>query len=157
MNPSLHIFIDMLEENDLLEFDVIGDTDEHFENRLKLQKYVFLARYFGLDMGYNYSMYLYGPYSPGLAEDYFGLADDGLEYHKTPLPDEFNYKEFRNVLYDRDSGWLEIASTLLALRESFSDREALLHRAINMKGHRFEIDRIQLILAELEKNKLAQF
>ena len=42
MNPALAPFIKMLEAKKLLTFDVIGYTEEHFVNRLKLQKYVLL-------------------------------------------------------------------------------------------------------------------
>ena len=38
-NLSLFI-LHKLEENGLLRFDVIGDSDEHFNNRLKISKFV---------------------------------------------------------------------------------------------------------------------
>jgi hypothetical protein len=38
---NLGLFIlHKLEENELLTFDVIGDSDEHFNNRLTIQKFV---------------------------------------------------------------------------------------------------------------------
>jgi uncharacterized protein YwgA len=45
----------MLETAGLLDFDVLGDSGSHFDNRLKIQKYVYLATYFGLDMKYNFA------------------------------------------------------------------------------------------------------
>ena len=37
---NLALFIHKFEENGLLTFDVIGDSEEHFNNRLKIQKFV---------------------------------------------------------------------------------------------------------------------
>ena len=38
-----------------------------------IQKAIFLPREAGVDLGYQYNWYLMGPYSPGLAQDYFNL------------------------------------------------------------------------------------
>ncbi len=40
MNNLALFIIYKLEENGLLTFDVIGDSEEHFNNRLKIQKFV---------------------------------------------------------------------------------------------------------------------
>ncbi len=157
-SANLASFIHMLEENKLLTFDVVGDTEEHFENRLKLQKYVYLARFFDLDMGYQYSMYLYGPYSPRLAEAYYNLGTNRAKYESmaNALPKEFNYARFIDLVRGKDSRWLEIAATLLSLRRSFTDRRCLLERAVNMKG-RFPRSLIKSVMAELESTALLTF
>ena len=158
MNPALGAFIKILENNRLLTFDVIGETDEHFENRLKLQKYVFLARSFGLDIGYQYSMYLHGPYSPKLAEDYYSLGDNRELYGSLPdtLPHEFDHRRFMDLVNGKDSAWLEVAATILSLRKSFNDRTCLLERTINMKG-RFGRGIIESVMEELERKELLTF
>lgn len=56
-------FIKFLESKGLVEFDIVGDSDECFVNRVKLQKYVYIAQRFGLELPYKHSIYLYGPYS----------------------------------------------------------------------------------------------
>lgn len=39
-------------------------------DRFRLHKYVYLARWLAdLDLGYEFDMYLYGPYSPQLGRD----------------------------------------------------------------------------------------
>ncbi|WP_138918534.1 hypothetical protein [Nitrospirillum viridazoti] len=43
------------------------------ENRLRLQKVVYLTQIAGVELGYNYSWYLKGPYSPSLTKDYYEL------------------------------------------------------------------------------------
>lgn len=40
MNNLALFILHKLEENGLLTFDVIGDNDEHFNNHLKIQKFV---------------------------------------------------------------------------------------------------------------------
>jgi uncharacterized protein YwgA len=53
-------FIQELEDRGLLEFDILNDDEHSFTNRFMIQKYVYLARYFGLDMDYHLGMYLQG-------------------------------------------------------------------------------------------------
>ena len=48
MTITLANFIKFLENNDLMQFDIIGDGDERFSNRFRIQKCVFLAREMGL-------------------------------------------------------------------------------------------------------------
>ena len=63
-------FVAYLEKNGLVEFDALREDGADFRNRFKLQKYVFLAQCFGLDLPYRHGMYLYGSYSRELTKDY---------------------------------------------------------------------------------------
>lgn len=36
------------------------------QNRICIQKAIFLAKYAGVDLGYSYNWYVHGPYSPEL-------------------------------------------------------------------------------------------
>jgi uncharacterized protein YwgA len=59
-----------------LEFRI--DT---FENRLILQKTVYLAQAAGVHLGYYYQWYLHGPYSPSLTKDAYAMSlelDSGM-------------------------------------------------------------------------------
>ena len=47
-----------------------------FEDRLIMQKAVYLAQTAGVNLGYYYHWYLYGPYSPSLTRDGFAIAMD---------------------------------------------------------------------------------
>lgn len=42
-------------------------------DRLRLQKAVYLTQEMGIPLGYNYSWYVKGPYSPPLTQDYYNL------------------------------------------------------------------------------------
>jgi hypothetical protein len=43
--------------------------------RKTVQKAIYLAQASGVDLGYRYSWYVMGPYSPALTKDYFALQD----------------------------------------------------------------------------------
>lgn len=47
-----------------------------FQSRLIMQKSVYLAQAAGVNLGYYYHWYLYGPYSPSLTRDEYAIAID---------------------------------------------------------------------------------
>jgi uncharacterized protein YwgA len=150
--------------------DILDESmGDNFENRFKIQKYVFLAKYFGLDMKYDYNLYIHGPYSSALADDYYELAtnlvrnnnnnnrnDIDANKKKPPLPDTFDANAFYGFVAGKNLEWLEAASTLLSLNESFTDRESLLDRITNMKDH-IPREKIESILSELEKRRFVNY
>jgi len=67
-----------------LVLDRIGFKDitiDNFIRRKTLQKKIYLLQLTGIDLGYRYNWYLYGPYCPALASDTFTLRDE-IEYDK---------------------------------------------------------------------------
>ncbi len=67
-----------------LVLERIGFQDikiDNFIERKILQKKIYLLQLTGIDLGYRYNWYLYGPYSPALASDTFALRDE-IEYDK---------------------------------------------------------------------------
>lgn len=48
----------------------------NFDQRLALQKKLYLAQLTGIDLGYRFRWYLYGPYCTELFSDAFRLQDD---------------------------------------------------------------------------------
>ncbi len=55
-----------------------------FNERLILQKSVYLLQAAGIHMGYRFRWYIRGPYSPDMTAGAFGIANEG-EYGKTAL------------------------------------------------------------------------
>ncbi|MHC4596942.1 MAG: hypothetical protein ACYS9C_18310 [Planctomycetota bacterium] len=49
---------------------------DSFKDRLIMQKSVYLAQAAGVNLGYYYHWYLYGPYSPSLTRDEYAIAMD---------------------------------------------------------------------------------
>ena len=117
----------------------------YFNNRLKLQKYVFLLRRYGIDLGYSYNYYIRGPYSPELANDYYNLTKvDG----EIELPEDF-----LKLIKDKSERWLELASSLVMVFEKYpriSEDEAIRIVA----GSKLENpDKLRRILRELKEYK----
>jgi len=76
-----------------LVLDKIGFGDiniEDFTARKILQKKIYLLQLMGIDLGYRYNWYLYGPYCPALANDTFTLRDE-IRYY-----DEFKHYELNS-------------------------------------------------------------
>ena len=48
---------------------------DSLDDRLRLQKAIYLIQAAGADLGYRYSWYLKGPYSTSLTQDYFALSE----------------------------------------------------------------------------------
>lgn len=93
---------------------------DSFQDRLALQKATYLAQAAGLQLGYRYSWYLKGPYSPDLTRDYFRLAEDPAIATGFSLGEEHRARLERlggvarpapGVELDR-SEWLELLASL---------------------------------------------
>lgn len=109
---ALAVFASYLGHHNLIDIKRLRDeSDDGFENRLKLQKYVYLAKRFGLDLGYHYNIHLYGPYSRQLTKDYYNLnPDDVCSAH---TPHGLQHEEFMSSVGDKRPEWLEIAATII--------------------------------------------
>ncbi|KAF5432119.1 putative protein YwgA [Candidatus Methanophagaceae archaeon] len=116
MMEKLLPFMEFLEKEAGFRFDI-----EKFEHRLMLQKYVFISKFFGFNPGYSYSIYLRGPYSPALADDYYNFADCYTSYENdyTKELGGFNTDKFLEVIDGKDAKWLEIAATILSVYDTY--------------------------------------
>ena len=154
MDPNLEGFIRFLEDQGLVEFDIVGNGDKRFTNRLKLQKYVFLAKHLGMPFRYPYGLYLYGPYSSELAADYYALArgsgKDGRASVTTP--DGFRKDDFLKAIRN-DPKWLEIAVTIIDRNEHIKGRASLMEKVCRIKSG-FNEKFITGVLSDLEANSL---
>ena len=119
MMGKLLPFMKFLEKEAGFKFDI-----EKFEHRLMLQKYVFISKFLGFNHGYLHSIYLRGPYSPALADDYYKLADYYSSYkgdYKKELKG-FNTENFLKVIEGKDAKWLEIAATILSVYDRYQKK-----------------------------------
>jgi len=55
---------------------VDGVNMKDFDNRLKYQKLIYLTQNLGIGLGYGYSWYVRGPYSPALTRTLFNIRDN---------------------------------------------------------------------------------
>ena len=153
---ELKAFVKFLEDTLGFAFDV-----DRFDHRIMLQKYVFIAKSLGWDNDYPYNIYLRGPYSPDLAQDYYNLAT-------IPVPSEMferclvnlEKERFVQIIQNRDIEWLEIGTTILSLYNSNKDRiekdeiaPFLLERTKDIKSD-FDGSYIEDVFGSLLESKL---
>ena len=157
MSSRLAGFIRFLVDHGLVEFDVLGVSEAKFNNRLKLQKYVFLAEHYGLALGYRHEMYMRGPYSSKLTDDYYSLArGPGLSgVDPDALPTEFKRDDFLRDAQN-DSDWLEVATTLIDKNDGARERDVLLETVLLMKS-KFGKPYIDGVLRDVESRCLVSF
>lgn len=102
---------------------VIDYNIDTFEGRLTLQKTVYLLQAFGLHLGYNFSWYLYGPYSPDLTKDAYEIKDIYKDIPKMKFVNEEKERRFREFIRfihnfeDNLPYWLEILSSIHFLQK----------------------------------------
>jgi len=94
----------------------------NFDGRLTLQKSIYLMQAFGIYLGYNFSWYLRGPYSPRLARDGFALQEiyrsvPSGSFEKKNIQSKF--KKLLNFMEDKkkDPDRLEILSSIHFLKK----------------------------------------
>jgi len=128
-------FLKLLCDNRLIDCKT-NPNNSTLKDRIKAQKLVYFAqRRFGLKFRYSHSMYLYGPYSVGLANDYFRIGN----IHDAPSggPDGWikkdDFLEFARS--HNDVKWLEIASTMVFTHDVYLEgkRDGLVERVQGIK------------------------
>jgi uncharacterized protein YwgA len=85
------------------------------EDRLRLQKAAFLLNHLGVRpfTDYPFSMYLKGPYSSSLANEYYHLD----RIRASPVKLDSEVKGVLKWFSSRDTKWLEVASSILSIKE----------------------------------------
>lgn len=154
MQQKLVYFVKFLEDHDMIDTSLVReDSSDGFINRLKLQKYVFLAKSnFNLDLGYEFNQYRYGPYSPRLTNDYFALnMEEVAQDHQYTW--RFDKDAFLSVLSDKDETWLEVASTLIDIRTYYQTRNSLIDTVARIKP-RYARSDIEKVLNDLVSDGL---
>ena len=129
---------------------------ESFDNRLRLQKIIYLLQAYGINLGYEYRLYLYGPYCTHLTKTAF-MVDSFTKAKEVYLEDESLEKIFKEFLkrvesHKKDSNWLEIASTihLFKTMHPLKNREGIIGEVIIMKP-KFTQKEVNRIYQEIEE------
>ncbi|MDQ2684394.1 MAG: hypothetical protein M3Y25_00955 [Thermoproteota archaeon] len=137
---KLKDFMCFLHENKLVDLHSLLKKDElGCINRLKLQKYVYLAQTcLNNDFGYEYSVYNNGPYSPELANYYYEQLDVN-RISADVKTRNWNYDNsfimrFLDLFKDKELEWLVIASTLIDSTKYFEDEQEILNKVYAIKS-----------------------
>jgi uncharacterized protein YwgA len=99
---------------------------KNFNDRLILQKTIYLMQEFDLYIGYEFNWYLKGPYSPSLTKDAFELVNSYKETTSINFIDpeaEERFQEFLNFINNhvKDEYWLEAIASIHYLRKNYPD------------------------------------
>ncbi len=85
-----------------------------FGDRIKIQKAIFLLEQKGIVIGFNYGLYLRGPYSPELTQEIYA-NQDAVEKLSTLEKLDKNEQEkinaYLEIFKDSDASILEVAAT----------------------------------------------
>lgn len=101
----------------------IGNYDiDTFDGRLILQKTIYLMQAFGLPLGYRFSWYVYGPYSPDLTEEGYEIKEIYKEIPKLKFVKEEKEKQFKKFIKifeekKNDAYWLELMASIHFLKK----------------------------------------
>lgn len=109
----------------LLGFQKINMSN--FANRLKYQKLIYLLQNYGLSLGYGYSWYVRGPYSPILTRDLFSISNDdaifesskNLTFKNSSIINS-KIENFKSILGEDSQNplFLEVLASMLFIKKS---------------------------------------
>ncbi len=130
---------------------------EKFNDRLKLQKLVYLVQAGGLNLGYAFRLYLHGPYCSLLAREGFDMPnlDECKIVH---FENELNEKRFQEILNfldncKNDADKMEILASLHFFKKIYCcNSDEKLINLVGKKDFKFN-GKTKLIRALLDKLK----
>lgn len=88
---------------------------ETFEERMKNQKYYYLAQIFQVAPNFNYNLYIRGPYSPDLSDTLFEVFrnKEQIPIDKFVIDDlESNFQKLKSYVTEKSIRELELVTTL---------------------------------------------
>ncbi|MDR4490237.1 MAG: hypothetical protein R2685_04970 [Candidatus Nitrosocosmicus sp.] len=122
----------------------IGNYDgmNNFENRLILQKTVYLLQSFDLYIGYRFSWYIHGPYCTELTKDGYSLSemeDDIQSVKFTDSNNEEKFYKFLEFIGDKKTNaqWLEIIASIHFLNDVYPEmsKEEILNIVVDKQPY----------------------
>lgn len=130
-----------------------------FDDRLRLQKTIYLLQAFGVYLGYDFSWYLRGPYCPSLTINAFALKDlynripDDLKAKFEDLDKQDILRRFQEFIKGKSTDDLEILASLHYLRQTgVSESDA--KSKVEKKQERFTHQKVDRMWDEMLEQKL---
>lgn len=129
---------------------------DEFSDRLNLQKHVYFLQVFGINLGYRFTWYLFGPYSPSLAKDGFELVDKPININiNFSKHGEEKFESFLHFLGEekQNSEWFEILASLHFLNKVFTDKskKEIIEMVKKKHGGAFDQERCEEAWEYLDK------
>lgn len=104
-----------------------------FDDRLTMQKGCYILNSWGFGPMYRFSLYIRGPYSSELADDYYSLGNDVGEI--TDVPDEA--VERLSEIFGKGLGYAEAYATVLLVKNNSpgASYDSIHRRALELKPY----------------------
>lgn len=142
----------------------IGNFDNRsLETRIIFQKTVYFMQVFGITLSYNFSHYIYGPYSTDLAKDGYAIQNqlDSIKpVQFENQTDEDKFMKFQKFIlpHASSSKWLEVAASLhiLSKLENINNRQELMDEVRRRKKFVSQLF-CEEVLNELESKELIKW
>lgn len=101
--------------------------EKSFDSRLIFQKTIYLLQAFGLYLGYRFSWYIRGPYSPALARKGYELVKKIAESPDVRFVKdsaENRFRDFFDFLGEKkyDADWMETLASIHFLKHTYPKR-----------------------------------
>ncbi len=102
---------------------------DKFEDKLEVQKIIYLLQEYGVNLGYEYEWYIRGPYCKQVSTDAHAVLDNKMPAQN---PEQLNLnseqiKQFKHLLdaHLNDTTWLEIAASVVYLKKHHYPEDSL--------------------------------
>jgi hypothetical protein len=131
-----------------------------FDDRLKLQKTIYLAQISRINLGYHFHWYLRGPYCPALTDDAFAILSqpaDRFRGWELDRQSRGRLARVKKLTAEASPRWLELLASahyLLDRRQITSSEPALMVRALRRFGKDFAQSEVSDALEELQRHGL---
>ena len=148
----------------LRKFPEFEFSMQAFDDRLRLQKFIYLMQAFDVYLGYDFSWYLRGPYCTRLATCGFAL-DDGV-YRRIPEHTratgfareavQHRFEKFREYIksHENDAKFLEIAASLHYLIQAVGNDDDTAIDKVARKVPGAAKEECRTVLGEMKELKL---
>lgn len=137
-----------------------------FDQRLLVQKALYLAQAAGLDLGYSFRWYIRGPYCPTVAQDLFAAIEDPqyldrcLAGWSLDTSSMDRLASLRTVSYPAQGGsrarHMELLASvhfLIDRKQIHSNEPAEISKKLGTFGKRFTADEVRQALSALRKQR----
>ncbi len=126
------------------------------ENRIKAQKFVYFGEKLEVPLGYDFDIYLYGPYSSKLADDYYNISREEWEAGTIDLSE--GEKRTLHYLKEKDALFMEVAATFDSLKSANNkvSNDRLIDMISSIKTNRLKEKGKNKVYMEMVVKELSQ-
>lgn len=142
-----------------LLFQALNVSKDTFDDRLLIQKKVFLLKELGVDFGYSFNWYVHGPYSPNLTAYIYNNLDLLKEYDFSDYQFSDTVREKINLVQDLENkkpdslsapSWYELLASVSYLQKRLLAKDKNLVTRLKELKPQYNEDECAAAVAELK-------